>query len=133
MFFANLICLKTNHQFFFFQQFFIFAKNKFHQFFFPLNYNNLWILHLSCQVIKKVITMGVFVSNFDPCFQMWYLPLVDCAHSLQISHPHSWIIYKSTHDITSIYPIYYIYCQFLLITCLPNVISQTCGKHIEQV
>ena len=54
---------------------------------------------------KKVITIGVFVYDFYPFLWIWYLPLVRCAQSWQISHPHSWIkiIYKSTHDITSIY------------------------------
>ena len=49
-----------------------------------------------------------------------------CAHSWQISHPHSWIkiVYKSTHDITSIYIyIYYRleYCES--ISCMTNCLT----------
>ena len=64
------------------------VHNNYQKHFIPKNW--------SCN--KEVITMGVFVM-------IWYLPLVRYTHSWQISHPHSWIkiIYKSTHDITSIY------------------------------
>ena len=54
--------------------------------------------------------MGVFVYDFSPFVWIFYLPLVRCAHSWPISHPHSWIkiIYKFTHDITSIYIIIFL-------------------------
>ena len=37
------------------------------------------------------VTIGVFVYHFYPFVRIGYLPLVRCAHSWQISHPHSWI------------------------------------------
>ena len=90
------------------------------------NYQKHFRLFKNWSCNKKVITMGVFVYDFYPFIRIWYLPLVRCPQSWQISHPHSWIqiVYKTTHDITSIYIyVYYNYSKLISVKSLKSLPS----------